>query len=60
MVENDLRKAFLITCKREDLTVAQVLRDFMRSYFEQKAGGIQPDLFRKTLSKNETKYGETS
>jgi hypothetical protein len=58
-VENELREAFLIACKREDLTAAQVLRGFMRSYVEQKAGGVQPDLFREPPFTNETKNGET-
>jgi hypothetical protein len=59
-VENDLREAFLSTCKREDLTAAQVLRAFMRSYVEQKVGGIQPDLFKSGSSMAEVKYGENS
>lgn len=55
-VENDLREAFLTTCKDEDKTAAQVLRAFMRSYVDQR-GGLQSDLFRR-LPKEETKYGE--
>ena len=57
-VENDLREAFLTTCKREDLTAAQVLRAFMRSYVEQKAGGVQPDLFQDKPKISEIEYGE--
>lgn len=56
-VENELREAFLSTCKREDLTAAQVLRAFMRSYVEQKAGGVQPDLFQERQPISEIKYG---
>lgn len=44
--ESDLREAFLSNCKREGLTAAQVRRTFMRSYVEQKFGGVQPDLWR--------------
>jgi hypothetical protein len=57
-VENDLREAFLTTCKREDLTAAQVLRAFMRSYVELKAGGVQPDLFKEGSNPSEMKFGE--
>ena len=57
-VENDLREAFLTTCKSEDLTAAQVLRAFMRSYVEHRGGGLQPDLFQQRFTNNEPKYGE--
>ena len=57
-VENDLREAFLTTCKRADLTAAQVLRAFMRSYVEQRGGGLQPDLFQERFATTEIKYGE--
>ena len=57
-VENDLREAFLNTCKRADLTAAQVLRAFMRSYVEERGGGLQPDLFQERLATTETKNGE--
>ena len=56
-VESELREAFLSACKREDLTAAQVLRAFMRSYVEQKAGGVQPDLFQERQPNTEVKYG---
>lgn len=57
-VENGLRQAFLTACQREDQTAAQVLRAFMRSYVEQKAGGMQPDLFRMGSALSEIKSGE--
>lgn len=57
-VENDLREAFLSTCKGEDLTAAQVLRAFMRSYVEQRGGGMQADLFRGRFATNEIRNGE--
>lgn len=56
-MENDLRTAFLATCKRDDLTAAQVLRAFMRSYVEEKSGEGQPNLFETQYGKNEVKYG---
>ena len=57
-VENDLREAFLSTCKNEDQTASQVLRAFMRSYVEQHCGGLQTNLFQKIPSGNEVKYSE--
>jgi hypothetical protein len=59
-VVNDLREAFLSACKRDDLTSAQVLRNFMRAYVEQKAGGLQPDLFERDRASNEVKFGESA
>jgi hypothetical protein len=41
-VESDLREAFLMTCRQEDKTAAQILRAYMRTYVEQR-GGLQSD-----------------
>lgn len=59
-LENDLREAFLSTCKREDLSAAQVIRAFMRTYVEERAGGMQPDLFQECLPETGMNYGENS
>ena len=57
-VDNDLRQAFLSVCKSEDLTAAQVLRAFMRSYIEQRGDGLQIELFQEHISIDETKHVE--
>lgn len=44
-VESRLRKEFLLACKKEDLTAAQVLRAFMRFYVDKKMRGEQEELF---------------
>lgn len=55
-VENDLREAFLMTCKSEDKTAAQVLRAFMRTYVNQR-GGLQSELFQR-FTNEKMSYGE--
>jgi len=57
-VDNQLREDFLVACKSEDLTAAQVLRAFMRSYIEQHFRGKQPDLFSGTPSSSTIVFGE--
>ena len=57
-VENDLREAFLSTCKNEDLTAAQVIRAFMRTYVEQRGGGLQTELFQERSKAMVMKYSE--
>ncbi len=47
-VESQLREDFLRVCKNEDLTAAQVLRAFMRTYIERRMRGQQVDLFSET------------
>lgn len=47
-VESQLREDFLRVCKQEDLTAAQVLRAFMRTYIERRMRGQQVDLFSET------------
>ncbi|WP_336579876.1 plasmid-related protein [Alcaligenes sp. CHO6] len=44
-VETQLREEFLHACRKEDLTAAQVLRAFMRSYVEKQRQREQVDLF---------------
>lgn len=48
-VETQLREDFLRACKKDDLTAAQVLRAFMRSYVDRQRHGEQPDLFQDAL-----------
>lgn len=45
-VENQLREDFLSACKKDDLTAAQVIRAFMRSYIDRQRNGEQSELFR--------------
>ncbi|WP_374496603.1 plasmid-related protein [Vogesella indigofera] len=49
-VEAQLREDFLRACQKDDLTAAQVLRAFMRSYVDRQRHGEQPDLFQDALS----------
>jgi hypothetical protein len=44
-LESRLRDDFINACRSDDLTAAQVLRAFMRTYIEYKNAGRQPDLF---------------
>ena len=34
-VKDELRQAFIETCRKKDLSAAQVLRNYMRHYIEQ-------------------------
>lgn len=43
-VDDELRGRFIAACKSNDLTAAQVLREFMRTYIEQSSSN-QYDLF---------------
>lgn len=47
-VENQLRESFLRACKKEDLTAAQVLRAYMRSYIEQQERGKSLIFFKES------------
>lgn len=47
-VESQLREDFLRVCKKDDLTAAQVLRAFMRTYIDRHMRGQQVDLFSET------------
>lgn len=45
-VDDKLRHEFIEICKAQDITAAQVLRAFMRSYVEEHGERIrQPELF---------------
>lgn len=45
-VDDALRRDFIVTCKNQDTTAAQVLRAFMRSYVEQYGPAVlQGQLF---------------
>lgn len=57
-MEGELKEAFLRVCKKDDLTAAQVLRAFMRSYIEHQVRGKQPDLFEGLLASSNIVYGE--
>lgn len=39
-VQRELREQFLDACKAEDKPAAQVIREFMRSYVEQRAADV--------------------
>jgi hypothetical protein len=56
-VESQLRESFLLVCKKNDLTAAQVLRAFMRSYIEQQSLGKQSDLFQGGLESSGIIHG---
>jgi hypothetical protein len=47
-VESQLREEFVQVCKKDDLTAAQVLRAFMRSYIDRRLRGEQTELFPET------------
>ena len=57
-VESQLREDFLLVCKKEDLTAAQVIRAFMRSYIDQQRRGRQPELFDMPLNNADIHFGE--
>lgn len=38
-VQRELRESFLEACRQEDKPAAQVLREFMRSFVEQRSAG---------------------
>lgn len=44
-VEPELRQAFIDACKASDLSAAQVLRSFMKSYIGEASIGMQGNLF---------------
>lgn len=44
-VEKELRAAFHNACKSENREASEVLREFMRSYADKRAGGKQTSLF---------------
>lgn len=46
-IEPSLHQEFISTCKAKDVKASQVLRDFMRHYVEQNAGGKQMSLFKE-------------
>lgn len=46
-LESRLRDDFVAACRNDDLTAAQVIRAFMRSYVEKRNAGEQPDLFEQ-------------
>lgn len=48
-VDSQLREDFLRVCKQDDLTAAQVLRAFMRSYVDRKLNGKRTALFQEVL-----------
>lgn len=46
-IEPSLHQQFIDACKAQDIKASQVLRDFMRVYVEQNAGGKQAQLFQE-------------
>jgi hypothetical protein len=57
-VESQLREDFLRACKKDDLTAAQVLRTFMRTYVEQHVRGQQINLFESPIVSATSIYKE--
>lgn len=51
-VEKELRDSFQGACDVENRSASEVLRDFMRSFAEQRLGGMQPSLFPKSADTN--------
>lgn len=45
-IEEELRREFVDTCNSDDLTAAQVVRRFMRSYIERHKASLQGKLFQ--------------
>ena len=48
-VDDELRERFIVACKNNDLTAAQVLRDFMRHYVEKSSPLGQYNLFNSSI-----------
>ncbi|MCI0506202.1 MAG: plasmid-related protein [Gammaproteobacteria bacterium] len=46
-IEPTLHQQFIDTCKAQDIKASEVLRDFMRQFVAQNAGGKQAQLFRE-------------
>jgi hypothetical protein len=46
-IEPTLHQQFITTCKAQDIKASEVLRDFMRNFVEQNAGGKQAQLFKE-------------
>lgn len=44
-LDPDLRREFIEACRQDDLTAAQVIRSFMRSYVAERRDRAQQDLF---------------
>lgn len=44
-VEPDLHQEFLDACKSEDRPAAQIVREFMRGYVNQRRAALQADHF---------------
>jgi len=55
-VQRELRQSFLETCKAEDKSAAQVLREFMRSYIKQRAETSTERVQREKISEFGKKY----
>jgi hypothetical protein len=47
-VERELRDAFQQACAAENRQASDLIRDFMRSYSEQRGNGLQYGLFAAT------------
>jgi hypothetical protein len=46
-IEPALHGQFIATCKAQDIKASEVLRDFMRNFVQQNAGGKQGQLFQE-------------
>ena len=52
-VDNRLRDSFVTACNSQDLTAAQVLRQFMRVFVESNINDRQSALFGNELTRND-------
>jgi hypothetical protein len=49
-IEERLRRDFVSTCKLQDKSAAQVLREFMRAYVEENITTAQGSLFPEEIT----------
>lgn len=48
-IEPALHQQFITTCKAQNVNASKVLRDFMRHFVQQNAGGKQTQLFQEEI-----------
>jgi hypothetical protein len=44
-LDDTLRRSFLLACKQQDKSAAQVIREFMRRYVDRRVDTSQGELF---------------
>lgn len=50
-VEPELREEFVELCRKNDITAAQVLRQFMRDFIQVKGTSIKTSISHKKITK---------